>query len=96
MSREKEIEVIREYLKRSFAGVNISHQDDFSPESHSFKVKSKGGSLLLSVTEDFMDLHTLETLDAYLNGNHVAEKMREHPGKIVVIMTTGITIQDRF
>ncbi|WP_368232098.1 hypothetical protein [Aeromonas sp. s3] len=93
---EEKFKTVSDYLQESFPEVGEpTCEQIYTTGNYLFKIKSGKKNLLLEITECWLEEHPAPKIREHLKCYKIADMMREHPDKIVVISTTGITTRDK-
>ncbi|MDX7832680.1 MULTISPECIES: hypothetical protein [Aeromonas] len=93
---EEKFKTVSDYLQDSFPGFDESLRDQVNNTgNYLFKIKSGKKSLLLEISECWLEDHPALNIRELLELNRIADMMLAHPDKSVVIRTTGITTRDK-
>jgi hypothetical protein len=90
-----DVAFLREYLAREFPEAQISDHYDFDRMSHGFRVDLPNATYLVRVSKEWMDDSLPEEAGDFLDANRVAARLRENPGRILVVTTSGCHLEKR-
>ncbi len=81
---------IAEYLAGRIENHGIKHQRDFNLCAHSFKVQIPNNSLLLKISDEFIDDHQIHDLLKQLNKWDIPALLVQDSDRIVVVGNDGV------
>lgn len=89
MSEDKHA-AIAEYLAGRIENHGIEHQRDFSFFAHSFKVQIPNDSLLLRISDEFIDDHQIHDLLKQLEKWDLPALLLQNSDRIVLVGDDGV------
>jgi hypothetical protein len=92
---EHKLGAVMQHLDEAFPGCDIVETHSFGADAMSFKIAHYSGSLLLRVSDKFLDNNDSERITEFLRQSDVTNLLVQHPNLGVLITNDGATYFDR-